>query len=75
MSDTTAQVQKFVRSLTPTEKTYLWGHVYRYAGVGGSSAKEQFKKLISYVLQFLSGESEDHDVAKRVYTKALAMFE
>ena len=63
--------REFVRSLTGAEKTYLWSHVFRYAGVEGVSAKEQFARLIMYVLNFFNGDS---DIEKRVFAKALQMF-
>jgi len=63
--------QTFVNSLTRDEKNYLWDHIYRYDGVQGISAKEQFEKIISYVLNFLDGTS---DIEQRIYAKALEMF-
>ena len=63
--------QKFIRSLTRGEKNYLLSHVYKYAGVEGTSAKEQFEKIISYALNFLTGES---NIEQRIYAKALKMF-
>ena len=65
------QQQTFVRSLTRGEKSYLWRHIFKYAGVEGTSAKEQFEKIISYALNFLTGES---DIEQRIYAKALEMF-
>ena len=69
---TKQQQQKFVQDLTGGEKNYLWSHVYRYAGVEGTTAKEQFQQIVSYVLNFLTGES---DLEKRIYAKALKVFE
>jgi len=66
------QIRKFVRDLTRGEKNYLWNHVYRYAGVEGTTVQEQFKQIVSYVLNFLDGESE---LEKRIYAKALKVFE
>ena len=63
---------KFARSLTVAERKYLWAHVFRYDGVGGVSATEQFQNLITYVLNFLAGES---DMEKKIFAKALEMFE
>ena len=66
------QQHQFVRSLTGGEKSYLWSHVFRYAGAEGMTAQEQFGKIIMYVLNFLNGEG---DIDKRIYAKALKMFE
>ena len=63
--------REFVRSLTVAEKTYLWSHVLRYAGVDGVSAKEQFARLVEYVLNFLGG---DAPIEKRIFEKALQKF-
>ena len=62
----------FVKSLTVAEKDYLWSHVFRYDGVDGVSAKEQFEKLVEYVLNFLDGTST---VEQSIYNKALKSFE
>ena len=64
-------VQTFAKSLTKQEKTYLWEHVFRYAGVEGTTATEQFERLIEYVLNFLDGDSE---MEKKIFAKALKMF-
>ena len=61
----------FARSLTGAEKSYLWQHVFRYAGVEGTTAQEQFKRLVEYVLNFLTGES---DIEQAVFAKAMAVF-
>ena len=66
------QSRKFARSLTKSERTYLWEHVYRYAGVEGVSAKEQFQQLVMYVLNFLGGDST---IEKKIFAKAMKMFE
>ena len=39
----------FRKTLTNKEHKYLDNHVWRYDGVDGVSAKEQFHKLIEYV--------------------------
>ena len=65
-------VQEFVKTLTKAEREFLWAHVFRYAGVEGTTAKEQFKKLISYVLNFLDGSGE---MEQKIYAKALQAFE
>ena len=70
MSD--QKIQAFVKTLTKTEKQYLWDHVFRYSGVEGTTAKEQFKRLIEYVLNFLDGDSE---IEKKIFTKAMMAFE
>ena len=33
-------IREFAHSLTKKEKTYLWDHVFRYAGVEGTTAEE-----------------------------------
>jgi hypothetical protein len=65
------KIQAFAKSLTKQEKSYLWNHVYRYAGVEGRTAEEQFGRLIEYVLNFLNGDSE---MEEKIYAKALKMF-
>jgi len=72
MPESQAQRQTFARSLTVAEKRYLWGHVFKYAGVGGVSAQEQFKKIISYALNFLTGDAA---IEQRIYAKAVKMLE
>ena len=69
----TTQQQKdtFVHSLTSGEKNYLWSHIFRYAGVEGMTAPEQFDQIIMYVLNFLDGEA---NIEQRIYAKALLMF-
>ena len=67
-----SQQREFDRSLTVAERTYLWAHVYRYNGIDGVSAKDQFAQLIMYVLNFLNGESA---IEKRIFAKAMTMFE
>ena len=62
----------FLKSLTVAEKVYLWSHVVRYDGVDGVSAKEQFERLVEYVLNFLDGSSA---VEQSIYNKALKSFE
>lgn len=66
-----SQIQEFTKSLTKKEKSFLWDHVHRYAGVEGTTAKEQFGKLVEYVLNFLDG---DTDVERAIFNKALRMF-
>ena len=66
-----SQIQAFAKSLTKQEKTYLWNHVFRYAGVEGTTSTEQFEQLIEYVLNFLDGESE---MEEKIFAKALKMF-
>ena len=66
-----AQQKKFLRSLTKPEKNYLFSHVVRYDGVEGVTAEEQFKELISYVLNFLTG---DHELEIMIYKKAMWRF-
>ena len=65
------RVQAFAKSLTKKERRYLWSHVYRYAGVEGVTASEQFERLIEYVLNFLDGSSK---METAIYAKALKMF-
>ena len=69
-----SQIQAFAKSLTKQEKTYLWDHVFRYSGVEGTTATEQFERLIEYVLNFLDGDSEMEEkiFAKALQTKARA---
>ena len=43
-----------------------------HAGVQGTTAKEQFQRLIEYVLNFLDGDS---DMETSIFAKALAMYE
>ena len=64
--------KQFADTLTRAEKTYLWGHVHRYAGVQGVTAKEQFQRLVEYVLNFLNGDSE---IETKIFTKAMKAFE
>jgi len=66
-----AQQKKFLKSLSKLEKYYLFSHVVKYDGVEGVTAEEQFKQLISYVLNFLTG---DHDLEKMIYNKAMLRF-
>ena len=66
------QQRKFARSLTVAERKYLWAHVFRYSGIEGVSAKDQFAQLIMYVLNFLNGDS---GIEKRIFAKAMNMFE
>ena len=66
-----SQTEAFVKTLTKSEKSYLWDHVFRYAGVEGSTAKEQFAKLVEYVLNFLDGESK---METSIFGKAMKMF-
>ena len=65
-------IREFAHSLTKKEKTYLWDHVHRYAGVEGISAGDQFGRLIEYVLNFLDG---DYELEKKIFAKALKMYE
>ena len=58
------QIEAFAKSLTKQEKSYLWDHVFRYAGVEGTT-------VIEYVLNFLDGSSE---MEEKIYAKALKMF-
>ena len=62
----------FAKSLTRGERKYLWDHVHRYAGVEGISAKEQFQRLVAYVLNFLGGDTK---IEKKIYAKALRTLE
>ena len=43
------QIQRFRKTLTKKELKYVYNHVWRYDGVEGVSAQEQFHKLIEYV--------------------------
>jgi len=72
-------IREFAQSLTKKEKSYLWDHVYRYAGVEGTTAEEhqscnessfgfQFGRLVEYVLNFLTGDCE---LEKKIFAKAL----
>ena len=78
-----SQIQAFARSLTKQEKTYLWDHVFRYAGVEGTTATEQFERLIEYVLNFLETKAGtapalvdgDSEMEEKIFAKALKMFE
>ena len=63
--------QAFAKTLTKQEKSYLWNHVHRYAGVEGTTAQEQFARLIEYVLNFLNGDSE---MEENITAKALKMY-
>ena len=45
----TKRRSRFRKTLTNKEHKYLYNHVWRYDGVQGVSAKEQFKQLIEYV--------------------------
>ena len=63
---------QFIKSLTRAERIYLWAHVHRYSGVEGITAKQHFKQLILYVLNFLTGDSE---IEAKLYKKALKIFE
>jgi len=76
-------IREFAQSLTKKEKSYLWDHVYRYAGVEGTTAEEhqscnessfgfQFGRLVEYVLNFLTGDCE---LEKKIFAKALKMYE
>ena len=70
------QNEKFVKSLTDKEHDYLWSHVYRYDGVQGVSAKEQFEQIVMYVLNFLAPhERGSSAIENSIYAKALKMFE
>ena len=66
-----SKIKAFTKTLTNQEKSYLWDHVFRYAGVEGTTATEQFERLIEYVLNFLDGSSE---MEEKIYAKALKMF-
>ena len=63
---TEEQIQAFAHTLTEKERRDLWSHVHRYAGLDGTTAKEQFGRLIEYVLNFYDPEST-------IYQKALKM--
>ena len=63
---------EFAATLTRAEKTYLWDHVHRYAGVENSTAKEQFLRLVEYVLNFFDGDSE---IETKIFAKAMKAFE
>jgi len=68
---TPAQIERntnFLESLTEAERKYLYAHVFRYDGVQGVSAKEQFKVLPMYVLNFLDGEC---DIEEAIFKKAM----
>ena len=67
-----SKIKAFAKSLTKKERMYLWDHVRRYAGVEGTSAKEQFARLIEYVLNCLNGDS---NMEKNIYAKALKMYD
>ena len=69
MSET--QNRTFVRSLTDAERRYLWEHVYRYVGVEGTTVQDQFNRLVEYVLNFLTGES---DIEQAIFAKAMTVF-
>ena len=66
-----SQTEAFVKTLTKSEKSYLWDHVFRYQGVEGSTVTEQFAKLIEYVLNFLNGDSK---METAIFGKAMKMF-
>ena len=79
-----SQIQAFAKSLTKQEKTYLWNHVFRYAGVEGTTSTEQFERLIGYVLNFLETKAGytapalvdgDSEMEEKIFAKALKMFE
>ena len=59
---------KFLESLTEAERKYVFAHIWRYDGVQGVSAKEQFKVIPMYVLNFLDGEC---DIEKAIFKKAM----
>ena len=61
-------IREFAQSLTKKEKSYLWDHVYRYAGVEGTTAEDQFGRLVEYVLNFLDGDCK---LEKKIFAKAL----
>ena len=61
-------IREFAHSLTKKEKSYLWDHVYRYAGVEGTTAEDQFGRLVEYTLNFLDGDCE---LEKKIFAKAL----
>ncbi len=61
--------KEFAKSLTRAQTKYLWDHIHRYDGVDGVSAKEQFQQLVTYVLNFLTG---NHKMEKKIYAKAIA---
>ena len=63
--------KEFAATLTHAEKKYLWAHVHRYAGLEGSTAKEQFQRLVEYVLNFLDGDSE---IETKIFAKAMKAF-
>ena len=67
-----ALIQAFVKTLTKKEREYVWDHVYRYVGVEGSTAAEQFARLIEYVLFWLDGSSK---METSIFDKALKMFD
>ena len=79
-----AKIQAFAKSLTKAERRYLWAHVYRYThefhntrkwvheGVEGTTAKEQFERLIQYTLNFLDGDSR---IEKAIFSKAMKQLE
>ena len=50
-------IQEFAHSLTKKEKTYLWDHVHRYAGVEGISAEEHQSCNTKAALDFNSDGS------------------
>jgi hypothetical protein len=72
VATSSTQNKEFVDTLAQDEKDYLSVHVLRYDGVEGVSADEQFSQLVMYVLNFLDGEAP---IEKRVYAKAMKMFE
>ena len=63
--------KEFAATLSHAEKKYLWGHVHRYAGVENSTAKEQFQRLVEYVLNFFDGDSE---IERSIFAKAMKAF-
>jgi len=50
-----SKIQEFAHSLTKKEKTYLWDHVFRYAGVQGTTAEEYQSCNLSTQLCWGSG--------------------
>ena len=68
---TPAQIERnveFLESLTEAERKYVYAHIFRYDGVQGVSAKEQFKVIPMYVLNFLDGEC---DIEEAIFKKAM----
>ena len=63
--------QEFAATLSRAEKRYLLNRVHRYSGLDGSTAKEQFQRIVEYVLNFLDGDSE---VERSIFAKTMKAF-